>query len=121
MKSLLLTIAMITVSASGYAQMNGGLQGPAAKNYKYWLDKDNKPQATEVVTNDQEPLQGPAAKNHKLWKQDQVVNHNTVATAANRPRLMGPKAKNAQPWSYFEYANADIPEDPKDPRVQNNL
>lgn len=122
MKSLLLTIAMVTVGAYGYAQVNGGLTGPAAKNYKYWLDKDNKPQGTEVVTSDQEPLQGPAAKNHKTWKNEsqEEVNHNAVASVTHRPRLLGPKAKNAKPWTFFEYANADVPADPKDPRVQNN-
>jgi hypothetical protein len=120
MKNLLLTITLVTVSAYGYAQVNGGLQGPAAKNYKYWLDKDNKPQGTEVVTNDQKPLQGPAAKNHKTWKKaGQEVNHSTVATVTHRPRLLGPKAKNVKPWTFFEYAYANIPEDPKDSRVQN--
>lgn len=121
MKSLLLLIAMMTVGALSYAQVNGGLKGPAAKNYKYWLDDNNKPEATEVVTLDQEPLQGPAAKNRKVWQQEQDVNYNTVATLSTRPRLMGPQAKNYKPWKYFEYANADIPEDPKDPRVQNDL
>lgn len=118
---MLLLISMMTVSAFCYAQVNGGLQGPAAKNYKYWLDEDNKPQPTEVVTKDQEPLQGPAAKNHQAWKDDGAVTYGQVETSADRPRLMGPKAKNSKPWKYSQYTKVDTPDEPEDPSVPSDL
>ena len=61
---LLFVVSFLAISSMAFAQANGGLQGPAAKNYKYWLDK-NKPVATEIVTIDEEPPQGLAAKNKK--------------------------------------------------------
>ena len=39
MKRLLLLFTLLAFGGAAMAQANGGLQGPAAKNYKYWLDK----------------------------------------------------------------------------------
>jgi hypothetical protein len=95
---------MMMFLASGtfaMAQANGGLKGPAAKNYKYWLD-DNKPVATMVVTSDQEPLQGPAAKN-KIWHKTREVDENkyvAVETVTARPRIIGPNAKHTRPYHF---------------------
>ena len=122
MKRLLILISLLSISSMAFAQVRGGLQGPAAKNYKYWLD-DNKPVATKVVTSDQETVLGPTAKNQTWHRQseeaDKAETYNTVATVTDRPRLMGPKAKNSKPWKNFQYANADLPKDPVDPRVLN--
>jgi hypothetical protein len=95
---------MMMFLASGtfaMAQANGGLQGPAAKNYKYWLD-DHKPVATMVVTSDQEPLLGPAAKN-KNWHKTREGNEEkyvAVETVTARPRIIGPNAKYARPYHF---------------------
>ncbi len=102
MKRLLFLISFLAVSSMAMAQVNGGLQGPAAKNYKYWLDK-NKPVATEVVTSDQQPLQGPAAKN-TTWQDRQEGTYNSIEINSDRPQLIGPKAKATKPSKYSKYS-----------------
>ena len=101
MRSLLLVIMFLASSTLVMAQANGGLQGPAAKNYKYWLD-DNRPVATKVVTSDQKALQGPAAKN-KTWHTrmaDSEQSYVAVETVTARPRIIGPNAKYARPYHF---------------------
>lgn len=101
MRSLLLVMVFLASGTLAMAQANGGLQGPAAKNYKYWLD-DNKPVATKVVTSDQQPLQGPAAKN-KTWhttREHSAEKYVAVETVTARPRIIGPNAKYARPYHF---------------------
>lgn len=88
-------------SVVGYAQVNHGLKGPAAKNYKFYMD-DNKPEPTEIVASTKDPLQGPARKNAKLGKEIDLTQTNTVVTTTKRPVLMGPKAKSTKPGKYYQ-------------------
>ena len=99
MKRLLFVLSFLVISSMAFAQVNGGLQGPAAKNYKYWLDK-NKPVATEIVTTDKEPLQGPAAKNIKWYSQSVDNKYIAIETVTARPRVIGPNAKHARPYHF---------------------
>ena len=109
MKRVLFLLSLFVVSSGAFAQgVKGGLKGPAAKNYKYWLD-DNKPVATEVVTADSEPLQGPAAKNAK-WHKRSVENNYLAIETVERPRLVGPKAKNSKPTD-FRYSKLEALKD----------
>ena len=99
MRSLLLMMIFLASGTVAMAQANGGLQGPAAKNYKYWLD-DNQPVATKVVTSDQKPLQGPAAKNKQWHRQSKDHSYVAVETVTARPRIIGPNAKYARPYHF---------------------
>jgi hypothetical protein len=101
MKSLLMVLVFLASGTFAMAQANGGLKGPAAKNYKYWLD-ENKPIATKVVTSDQKPLQGPAAKNKNWHKQQEPARDSFVAveTVTARPRVIGPGAKFIRPYQF---------------------
>jgi len=101
MKSLVMFLAMMMVSTIGFAQVNHGLKGPAAKNYKFYMDK-NKPEPTEVVASTKDPLQGPARKNAKVIETIDVSATSKVATSSERPVLIGPKAKSTKPGKYYQ-------------------
>ena len=112
MKNLVLLIAIMTIAGMGFAQNKQGLIGPAAKNYKPWLD-DQKPAPTKVVTVDQEPLVGPAAKNGKSWSGERALTYSQVETLSPRPMIIGPKAKSTLPLKYMERNMAKVPRQPK--------
>ena len=101
MKGLLLSLALLAVGSTALAQANGGLKGPAAKNYKYWLDK-NKPIATETVTITQKPEIGPAAKNKTWHNKKEAYKYVPIATVTARPRVIGHAAKRVRPFD-FQY------------------
>ena len=78
------------------AQFPKGLKGPAAKNYKPWLDKYKKPSVFVQSLKTNSRYKGTQAKNQKAW----LRNARPITVArANNPRLKGPAAKNWKPWT----------------------
>ena len=114
MKSTVILIAVMMFSAFGYAQVNHGLKGPAAKNYKFYMD-DNKPAPTEIVASTKDPLQGPARKNAKLEKEVDLTQTNTVITTQERSVVVGPKAKSTKPGKYYQPTQKQQKEKPQTP------
>lgn len=90
-------IVMFVTVCSLEAQVPAGLKGPAAKNYKPWMDKNKKDKRSIVSIPSKKALQGPEAKNFKPWanKEDWTP---AVPVSEAKPKLKGPAAKNYKPW-----------------------
>ena len=80
----------------GMAQNRQRLIGPAAKNYKFWLD-DQKPVTSKVVTANKKPLVGPAAKNTLPRSHKKPITYTQVKSVALKPVARGPRAKSNLP------------------------
>lgn len=98
MKGILIAFAFLMVTFFSYAQDKNDLTGPAAKNYKPWVKKENAEPKKVYTLTETKKLKGPSAKNKKSWKADKK-NYKEVEFAATKPRVTGPKAKNAKPWN----------------------
>ena len=90
MKILAAAMAILFITGTSFAQNRQRLVGPAAKNYKFWLD-DQKPTTKIVVTTDQVPLMGPAAKNNVPRSHKKTAKYTQVITAAPNEFVRGPK------------------------------
>lgn len=98
MKNLIgILAALFVIVGTLEAQVPAGLKGPAAKNYKPWMDKNKKNKVSIVSIPERKPLKGPEAKNQKPWG-DKEGWAQAIPVSEAKPKLKGPAAKNYKPW-----------------------
>ncbi|WNH14003.1 hypothetical protein [Thalassobellus suaedae] len=96
MKNLVLTLSIVFLSLSAFAQKRSDFKGPAYKNYKPWLHKN---EVTLVYTVSQKTkLTGPAYKNYKPWQNKSEKTYTPISFVSKRSKLTGPAYKNYKPW-----------------------
>ncbi|TMM31477.1 hypothetical protein FDT66_05810 [Polaribacter aestuariivivens] len=96
MKKILFFIAVL-FGFNAVAQNTKKVQGPEAKNYKYW---EHKKVPTIITLNSFEKLdlKGPEFKNLKIWERKLSDNKIVLARNTKIRKVTGPKAKNYKPW-----------------------
>lgn len=98
MKKLIgMLIVIFMAVGTAEAQIPAGLKGPAAKNYKPWMDKNKKDETSIVTVPTKEILKGPEAKNKKPWANKENWTP-AIPVSEAKPKLKGPAAKNYKPW-----------------------
>lgn len=110
MKKLMVFLCFLMMGGVAMAQAPKHLKGPAAKNYKYWQDKDKNDQSgSTLVAHENKPqLTGPAAKNRKAWDKDKNQKFRAVKSGNLHKDLKGPKYKNMHPWERVETEASDV-------------
>ena len=76
MKNLILALALLFACSISHAQARNGLKGPAAKNYKPWMQPTKAFTPSVAVSDYKNRLKGPSAKNSKPWKKKNKKYHN---------------------------------------------
>ena len=103
MKNIALILGVLLISFSAFAQQKtnvkqNDLQGPAFKNYKYWMHETTPVKI--YSENNKVALQGPAYKNQQPVRITPKENLVEVKIGGSeKQKLTGPAYKNYGPWS----------------------
>jgi hypothetical protein len=96
MRNTILTLLIVLLSISAFAQKRSDFKGPEYKNYKPWLHK-SEPTTVYTVTK-KTKLTGPAYKNQKAWQNKSEKKYVPIVFGSDRSELKGPEYKNYKPW-----------------------
>ncbi|WP_298492634.1 hypothetical protein [uncultured Algibacter sp.] len=96
MRNTILTLLVVLLSVSLYAQKRSDFKGPEYKNYKPWLHKSEPTLVYTVETKTK--LTGPEHKNQKPWKNKANKDYVAIVYGSDRSKLKGPAYKNYKPW-----------------------
>ncbi|AJR04768.1 hypothetical protein [Siansivirga zeaxanthinifaciens] len=96
MKNLILAVLVVFISSSVFAQKRSDFKGPAYKNYKPWLHKNEV--SLVYTTSQKSNLTSYEYKNYKPWQDDSKVKYTAITFGSERSKLRGPAYKNYKPW-----------------------